>query len=64
MKKKNLFQILIGSIAVVTGLSSCNKCQTCTYGSYSEEICQEDFDSKSDYKDYISYIESYGASCK
>ena len=49
---------------VSLGFSSCKKCQTCTYGTYSEDICQDDFDTKDEYKSYISLIEAFGGDCK
>ena len=51
----------------LVGLSSCNKCQTCTLDvlgvSNSQEICEKNFDSKQDYEDWISAYESAGGDC-
>lgn len=64
MKKINLFSLALASIGLVLGLSSCKKCQTCSYGSDSYEVCQDDFGSKSAYNAYIDLAEAFGATCK
>lgn len=64
MKKTNFFTAAIAFIGMAIGLSSCSKCQTCTYSGYKEELCQDDFDSKEEYKAYIALIEASGGKCK
>lgn len=64
MKKKSMFKVIIASATIMFGLSSCNKCQTCTYNSSSEKICQEDFNDKEDYKAALAVLEAFGAKCK
>ncbi len=64
MKKKSIFQFLLGTVALAVGLTSCKKCQTCTYAGYSEEVCEEEFASNKLYKAYINYLEAYGYKCK
>ena len=63
MKKKSIFKVAISTVALMVGLSSCSKCQTCTYGGSSEEICQDDFDDKDAYKAYINFLEAFGTDC-
>lgn len=60
-------KFLLGMVLLLTTTifaSSCNKCQTCCYGGDCEELCQEDFDSKEQYKAYIKLIETFGGKCK
>ena len=58
--KKFLFLLGIAFI-----FASCNKCQDCSYeGLQTEEVCQDDFDSKDDYNDAIDILESAGWECK
>lgn len=66
MKKQSMFKFVFGTLLLGTvGLISCDKsCYTCTYYGYKEEICESDFDSKSEFKAYIKYLESDGAKCK
>jgi hypothetical protein len=64
MKKVNLLKTVFGVLTLVIGLNSCKKCQTCRFGSYSDEVCQDDFGSKALYKAYIKYLEAYGYKCK
>lgn len=64
MKKKNIFKVIIASAAIMFSLSSCSKCQTCSYGGDSEEFCQDDFSDKDEYKGYIALIEAFGGTCK
>lgn len=61
MKK---FNLLIAVAALATfSLTSCNKCQDCTCFGQTQEVCQEDFDSKDEYKDAIKEREDTGI-CK
>ncbi len=62
--KKNFLLSLVGVLAVLLGFTSCKKCKTCSYDGYTEEICQDDFDTKDQYKAYVKLLESYGAKCK
>lgn len=64
MKKRSFTHLILGTLALAVGLVSCKKCQTCSYDGYSEEVCEDDFASKSLYKAYINYLEAYGYKCK
>lgn len=62
------FAVIILVLLVVSLFTSCKKCQTCTITvlgiSVSDDVCQDDFDSKDDYKDAIKDIEDAGGKCK
>ena len=47
----------------LVGLSACNKCQDCTCGSTTEEVCRDDFDSNDEYKEGIVLLEAFGCDC-
>lgn len=68
------FFLQIASVVMITlGYSSCksddgdNGCQTCTltYGgqTYTDEVCEADFDSTAEFNQYIAAIELLGGSC-
>ncbi len=57
MKKVLLLSIIAFSFA------SCNKCQDCTCGTVTEEVCKEDFDSNEEYTDGIETLEALGCDC-
>lgn len=63
--KVNFFKVVFGSILLMFGIAACGeKCQRCTYAGYSETFCEEEFDSKDEYKDAIKTVEALGATCK
>jgi len=66
--KKTILQIFaIAFIAVTfTSCSKCVECVDCAEGVTLEqtELCQDDFDSKDDYKSAIELIEAFGCDCK
>lgn len=64
MKKKNIFKVAVSAVAIMFSLSSCSKCQTCSYAGDSEEVCQDDFADKDAFKAYINFLEAFGANCK
>lgn len=64
MKKKSFLSLIFSTILMIIGLSSCKKCQVCTYDGYHESVCQDDFNSKTAYKAYIKLLEAYGYDCK
>lgn len=59
-------------LALLTGLFSacapdnCVTCGDCPNGTQleSEELCESDFNSTSDYRDAIELTESYGCTCE
>ena len=60
--KKLLF---IAVIAFAFTFTSCTKCQDCACdGFVDEEVCQDEFDSKDDYNEYIAALELLGCNCK
>ncbi|PLX03101.1 MAG: hypothetical protein C0594_11090 [Marinilabiliales bacterium] len=61
---KNFLLPLVGFFALSLSFFSCNKCQDCTFMGVTEEICQDDFDSKDEYEASITLAESWGATCK
>ncbi len=47
------------------GFASCKKCQTCSdCGVLNAEYCEEDFDSKDEYNNWIDDLEANGCDCK
>lgn len=64
MKKFKLLKTVFAVLTLIIGLNSCKKCQTCSLDGYSDELCQDDFNSKELYKAYIKYLEAYGYKCK
>ena len=64
MKKILLILFVSGSL-----FSSCKKCVECVdcpaeITLDQSEICEEDFDSKEDYKAAIELIQAFGCNCK
>ncbi|MBG15297.1 MAG: hypothetical protein CL853_02975 [Crocinitomicaceae bacterium] len=49
-------------------ISSCKKCQTCSItvlgATNTQEVCEENFNSKEEYEDWISAYESTGGECQ
>jgi hypothetical protein len=64
MRKKNILKVAFSAVILMFSLNACSKCQTCTYAGDSEEICQDDYADKDEYKAYIALVEAFGASCK
>jgi|GEM_PF-250299 hypothetical protein len=62
MKKINL--LFAGLALFAISFTSCSKCQDCECFGDTEEICEDDFDSKSEYKDAITILEAFGCTCK
>lgn len=57
--------LLLLAVVSVLGFSSCTKkCYECTIWGFSEEVCQDDFDSKEEFKDAIDEVEAWGGECK
>jgi len=42
---------------------ACKKCQDCTCDNVTEEVCEDDFDSNSDYNAAILVLEDLGCDC-
>ena len=53
--------LLIVAIAFV--FTACEKCQDCTCEGATSEVCQDDFDSNSDYNEAILALEIVGCDC-
>ena len=62
MKKINL--LFVGLALFAFSFTSCKKCQDCECFGDTEEVCEDDFDSKSEYDDAITILEAFGCSCK
>ncbi len=61
---KKLIYLFIALIGL--GFASCKKCQTCTdcnLGAGNGEYCEKDFDTKQQYDDAISALESSPSNC-
>lgn len=64
MKKRSFTHLVLGTLALATGLVSCKKCQDCTKNGDTYTVCESDYANKSAYKAYIKLLESYGYKCK
>lgn len=64
--KKNFFQILLGSLVLALGLSSCKKddcCATITYDGETDTICVgDDGLTQEQFNAYVALYKSMGAS--
>ena len=56
---KKVFLLFVVAFAFV----ACNKCQDCTCGGTTEEVCKDDFDSNADYNEAILALELLGCEC-
>ena len=57
--------LLIATAALFAiSFSSCNKCQDCECYGDTEEVCEDDYDNKDDYKADIALAEAFGCTCK
>ena len=58
---KKVFFSLLALVAISVSVSSCKKCQTCTFaGTADIEVCEDDFGSKTLYDASISAYELTG----
>ncbi len=62
--KRNFFKIVLGSLALMLGFSTCKKdCEDCfsyTDGGFKYTYCESDFASKDAYESYKIQIQSAG----
>lgn len=67
--KKNFFQILMGTLMITLGFTSCKKdkdkdcvdCATLTYDGYSYTVCVgDDGLTQKEFNDYVAYYKSEG----
>jgi hypothetical protein len=62
---KNLFIAAVMAVSITTGLSSCSKCEICTKDSEPEtRICENDYDSNTEYGLALDFKEADGYECK
>ncbi len=64
MKK---FITILSVTALIFGFASCNKCVTCTYEdglNETEEICENDYETKLEYDLVVGFSEGFGAVCE
>ena len=61
--KKSYLLIATAALFAIS-FASCNKCQDCTCGDESTEVCEDEYDNKDDYKADIALAEAFGCTCK
>jgi len=61
--KKSYLLIATAALFAIS-FSSCNKCQDCECYGDTEEVCEDDYDNKDDYKADIALAEAFGCTCK
>ena len=71
MKALNFILKIASMLLLVVGFTSCGDdddgCKTCSisYGgqTYTEEVCEEDFDSQEEYNQYLAAVALLGGDC-
>jgi predicted aldo/keto reductase-like oxidoreductase len=63
---KKILLVLFVSGSLFTSCKKCVDCTDCPEGITLDqtEICEDDFDSKADYKTAIELVEAFGCNCK
>ena len=63
--KQNFFHGLLAAFGLMTFLSSCkSECYLCTIGTYSYQLCENDYSNRDEFEAYVDLLESQGYDCK